>query len=75
MFFCGIDIGTTNSKGVMLDEDMQLLDRVSIPYNLSGNRNRLSAKIWYEHFCKILESFSMKGLLGSDEKLAPEFLP
>jgi sugar (pentulose or hexulose) kinase len=67
MLFCGIDIGTTNSKAVIIDRDNKLIGRFSIPQPLSGERTRPSAQSWYEHFVKILEHFSDKGLFGQNK--------
>jgi sugar (pentulose or hexulose) kinase len=53
MFFCGIDIGTTNTKGVLLDQEGDLLSRISIP-----NPKDSAGVFWYTQFCKIMNGLS-----------------
>jgi len=53
MVFCGIDIGTTNTKGVLLDQKGVLLSRITI------TNPRDSAEVfWYTQFCKIMNRLS-----------------
>jgi sugar (pentulose or hexulose) kinase len=55
MIFCGIDIGTTNTKAVLIDSEGALIDRVSLDDELSKTTN------WYEHFCFIFDYFASRG--------------
>ena len=62
MVFCGIDIGTTNTKAVVLDCEDNLLDCVNI-----AAENQRDAKTWYEHFCQVLDYFSSRGHFSGQE--------
>jgi len=53
MVFCGLDIGTTHTKAVLLDRNGFLVDTL-----------RLSAETktdWYKLFCQVLDYFSSQG--------------
>ena len=52
MVFCGIDIGTSNTKGVLLDVDGGVLDRITI-----SSQDQTAAQ-WYGHFRKVLDYFT-----------------
>ena len=45
MVFCGIDIGTTNTKAVLLDSDGNFLDTISFDTRLNGIE---TAERWYQ---------------------------
>jgi len=62
MVFCGIDIGTTNTKAVVLNSEGNLLDRVNI-----AAENQRDAKTWYEHFCQVLDYFASRGHFSGQE--------
>lgn len=64
MVFVGLDIGTTNTKTVLLDSDGNLLDRLNTSLDLE---NKQTALIWYEHFCKALDYFQSKGHLSKQK--------
>jgi len=53
MVFCGLDIGTSHTKAVILDRDGFLLDTLRLPAGTETD--------WYEHFCRVLDHFSCKG--------------
>ena len=59
MVFCGIDIGTTNIKGVLIDAEGKLVDRVSM--RARSAQNDIKTSCWYKRFCDILDHFSSKG--------------
>ena len=59
MKFCGIDIGTTNTKAVLIDADGGLIDRASIaaqPLPVG-----IETVGWYEYFCDVFDYFASKG--------------
>ncbi len=60
MFFLGIDIGSTNTKAVLLDPDGRICNRMSIPFQWETDRGNESA-VRYKHFSGILEYFASKG--------------
>ncbi|MHC4394299.1 MAG: FGGY family carbohydrate kinase [Planctomycetota bacterium] len=62
MVFCGLDIGTTNTKAVVLDCEGNLLDCVSIVA-----AEQRDAKTWYEHFCQVLDYFASRGHFSGQE--------
>jgi sugar (pentulose or hexulose) kinase len=53
MVFCGIDIGTTHTKAVILNRDGLLLDTLRLIASTETD--------WYEHFCRVLDYFSSQG--------------
>ena len=62
--FCGIDFGTTNTKAVLLDQELLLLDRTTLPVNdYSASGTKL---IWYSHFKEIIQFFKSQGLLNGN---------
>ncbi len=66
MLFYGLDIGSTNTKAVLLDSDGRILDHVSIPSRPQADRSN-EAAIWLEHFCQALEYCASKGHLAGRE--------
>jgi len=60
MVFLGLDIGTTNTKAVLLDSDGNLLGCLTLS---SGSEEKRNAMTWYEHFCKAMDYFQSKGHL------------
>ena len=63
--FCGIDFGTTNTKAVVLDQDLLLLDRITLPVkDFSATGREL---IWYTHFKEIIRFFKSQGLLDGNK--------
>jgi sugar (pentulose or hexulose) kinase len=61
MVFCGIDIGTTSTKAVVLDRDGRVIDEVTLPAPATGGA------YWHEHFCRVLDVFSSRGRLRGEE--------
>jgi sugar (pentulose or hexulose) kinase len=61
MVFCGIDIGTTRTKAVVLDGDGRVLDELSLPAPTA------SQAYWHEHFCRVMDSFSSRGSFRGEE--------
>ncbi len=62
MLFCGIDFGTTNTKAVLTDDRMTLLDRVT----LGVPSQPFSAQTWLDHFYKIFENFQSNGMIKGE---------
>jgi len=61
MVFCGIDIGTTNTKAVLLDSDGVLLDSLTISSQPDTDIIGKTKILWYDHFTRVLNKFSAKG--------------
>ncbi|OHB59042.1 MAG: hypothetical protein A2Y12_18370 [Planctomycetes bacterium GWF2_42_9] len=59
--FCGIDFGTSNTKAVLLDDQMLLLDRITLPVKQSFDID--AELIWLSHFKNVIQYFKSKGLL------------
>lgn len=53
MVFCGLDIGTTCTKAVLLDRDGLLLATLRLPTGAQTD--------WYGHFYRVLDYFSSQG--------------
>jgi sugar (pentulose or hexulose) kinase len=65
MVFCGIDIGTTSTKAVVLDRDGQVLDDVAFPVPVSsGDR---ATVYWYEHFRRVMDHFASRDRFRGQE--------
>jgi gluconokinase len=58
MVFCGIDIGTTNTKAVVLGADGQVLEEVTFlaPKGTEG----ATEAYWYQHFCRVMDHFAAR---------------
>jgi sugar (pentulose or hexulose) kinase len=70
MLFCGIDLGTTNTKAVILDEDLTVIDKITISIPVIGDNCSFDANIWHSHFCKIIKYFGSRGLLKKTNKVS-----
>ncbi|MBN2210079.1 MAG: hypothetical protein JW709_01670 [Sedimentisphaerales bacterium] len=57
MVFCGIDIGSTNAKGILLDQKGDILSRISIP-----NPSPTKKVFWYDYFAFIMNHFSLQDI-------------
>jgi sugar (pentulose or hexulose) kinase len=53
MVFCGLDIGTTLTKAILLDREGFLLDTVQLSVGTETD--------WYGLFCRVLDYFSSQG--------------
>jgi len=62
MFYCGIDIGTTNTKAVLVHEDGRVLKRLIYSYLPTKNIHRFDAKQWCTIFCDIVEKFNSESI-------------
>jgi len=65
MVFCGIDIGTTSTKAVVLDRDGQSLDEVTLP--APAGAGGTAQVYWYEHFCRVMDHFASGGRFRGEE--------
>ena len=63
MIFCGVDIGTTSTKAVVLDGDGQVLDEVA----LSAPAGDEDGVHWYEHFRRVMDHFASRGWFRDQE--------
>jgi sugar (pentulose or hexulose) kinase len=61
MVFCGIDIGTTSTKAVVLDRDGRVIDEMSLPAPAMGEA------YWHEHFCRVLDFFTSRDRFRGEE--------
>jgi len=61
MVFCGIDIGTTSTKAVVLDRDGRVIDETTLAAPATGEA------YWHEHFCQVLDFFASRGRLQGEE--------
>ena len=57
MLFCGIDIGTTNTKAILVDICGLVVDRMAIGQQPRADMHRIDAQVWYQHFCEVMEKF------------------
>lgn len=58
MLFCGIDLGTTNSKAVLLDEFLTVVEVFGISHEHRVDVDRLDADVWMRHFNAVLKAFA-----------------
>jgi sugar (pentulose or hexulose) kinase len=63
MVFCGVDIGTTSTKAVVLDRAGQVLEEVALSAP-TGDENEV---YWYEHFCRVMDHFASRGRFQGQE--------
>ncbi|MFA5863752.1 MAG: FGGY family carbohydrate kinase [Phycisphaerae bacterium] len=54
MLFCGIDIGTSNTKAVVIDAEGELRGRITIPLGVESRKDEFPAAVWVDHFQKAL---------------------
>jgi len=66
MLYCGIDIGTTNTKAVLLDDEYGLRGRVSIACPEPDKNGTIPSGLWHEHFVKVMEEFKGRNLFGKE---------
>jgi sugar (pentulose or hexulose) kinase len=59
MVFCGIDIGTTNTKAVVLGGDGQVLDETTLP--APATTGAATKAYWHPHFCRVMDFFGGRG--------------
>ncbi|MCU0913261.1 MAG: FGGY-family carbohydrate kinase [Planctomycetes bacterium] len=62
MIFCGIDIGTTTTKAVVVDRTGQVLDEAA-----GAAPPEPGAVYWYQHFCQAMERFLSGGRWAGEE--------
>jgi sugar (pentulose or hexulose) kinase len=67
MVFCGIDIGTTNTKAVVINSEGKVLDTASIAVGPDGSNT--ASPVWYEHCRFILGYFAFKGLFAGTKTI------
>jgi len=68
MLLCGIDIGTTNTKAVVVDEDLSLLANVILPLPNEYCCDRPAGTVWLEQFRRPIEYFDARGVF-EDQKV------
>ncbi len=67
MLFCGIDIGTTNTKAVFADENFNLIDKVNIPLSRDCLSSRIDASVWLNQFYEPIKYFLQNNPLGKEK--------
>ena len=65
MLFCGIDIGTTNIKAVLLNGNGAVLDYVTITSGIDQSCQNVHAEQWYESFSRIMDQFCARSRAGA----------
>ena len=63
MVFCGVDIGTTSTKAVVLDRDGQVLEDIALTAP-TRDENEVH---WYEHFGRVMDHFASRGRFRDNE--------
>ncbi len=63
MIFCGVDIGTTSTKAVIVDREGQVLDDVA----LSAPAGHATPVYWHEHFCCVMDHFAAQDRFRGEE--------
>lgn len=64
MRICGIDIGTTNTKAVVLDDSGRLIARETFPLGPAARVDRPAAEVWRRQFEAPIRHFHDRGLLA-----------
>ncbi len=65
MVFCGIDIGTTSTKAVVLDPDGHVLEDVAFPTRAGAGGAGMV--YWHEHFCRVMDHFAARGRFRGEQ--------
>jgi sugar (pentulose or hexulose) kinase len=63
MVFCGVDIGTTSTKAVLLGRDGQVMDEAAVAAP-AGDKGEV---YWHEHFCRVMDFFASRGRFRGEE--------
>ncbi|MDR3576087.1 MAG: FGGY-family carbohydrate kinase [Anaerolineaceae bacterium] len=70
-YFLGIDIGTFESKGVLIDEDCQIVADHAIKHDLENPKPNYfehdAEKVWWGDFCQISKTLISKADIRSNE--------
>lgn len=61
MYYCGIDIGTTNTKAILIDDDLRIVSRYHGANSCSLPGKKTHAGDWYRDFCKAMDYFAEQG--------------
>ncbi len=67
MLFCGVDIGTTNTKAVLADKDFNLISTVNIPLAKEHLSGRVNADVWLNQFYEPIKYFKQKGFIRNEK--------
>jgi len=62
MWYCGIDIGTSSTKAVLLDREGAVRDQLTLP--APSDRGDV---YWYDHLCRVLDRFAGARPLETEE--------
>ncbi len=60
MLTCGVDLGTSNTKSVLIDEDLNIIDKVNFPIEEKNLKTRVNPKSWLEQFHTPIKHFAQK---------------
>jgi len=63
MVYCGIDIGTTNTKAVILSEEGRFLGHITLE---QATPKPQTADDWHSDFCEVLDYFDSRGFLKNE---------
>ena len=69
----GVDIGTNESKGVLVDETFRPVASFSVPHTMENpqpNYFEMDAEIWWSDFCRIARGLMEKAGVGPEQILA-----
>lgn len=70
-YFMGIDIGTNESKGVLIDEECQVIQMASASHGLEnpkpGYFEHDAEKVWWGDFCKISKELIEKSQVRKED--------
>ena len=72
-YFLGIDVGTYESKGVLIDEDCQIVADQAVKHELENPRPNYfehdAEKVWWGDFCKLSTTFLVTTFIISPRKI------
>lgn len=75
VYFCGVDIGTSESKGVIIDEKANIIAYHACPHEMlspkPGYAEHDAEKVWYGELCEITKALIEKS--GVDPKEIASF--
>jgi sugar (pentulose or hexulose) kinase len=59
MLYVGIDMGTSYTKAILLGNELELLEKASLPADCGSD-----AEQWYRHFTEVIEYFCARGFVS-----------
>ena len=66
--FLGVDVGTHETKGMLVDETFRPVAEASLPHEIENPRPgyyEMDAEIWWKEFCRVTKELLKKAGAGA----------